>query len=506
MFGEPTVIPLCEHVFVYKTDQSSFGGEPATRHPWPAIHVPIADPTGWTASEIHAGLRALERIRRETEAATAVLIAALPETRDSVTSLARETGISTREARRRRDIAAVAGAVPGALALLGSGIVSGEHVAALMPAIGKAGVGELAVSAVGTSPEDFVRAVEQFRLAGEHGEDTAQRQRALRRLRFFKGPEGMVGINGLLAPIDGATLQSVLTAILDARYRLEHPERAAVLGGHGGDTYEQRMADALLEITGITPSTQAKPAAPTDEDTSGGGSLSSGHDPGPFRDADVDPGGGVAPGDAGRDHGIDRDDEAPGESVPASASVPMSAPPTTAKGSPSTASPSEASPNPASPTIVKTAKPAVIILFDVDKFEAELLGQGPLPVTASLFDRARNDLYYCFQNMHGEILKFGRARRDPTPIQRLAVIAHDRHCIYPGCFAPPDRCAVHHLNEWLIDQGFTDVEVLGLFCHPHHRHLHLNNLVAFRESDRAVTIRDRRTGAIVARATVTKPP
>ena len=25
------VIPLCEHVFVYKTDQSSFGGEPATR-------------------------------------------------------------------------------------------------------------------------------------------------------------------------------------------------------------------------------------------------------------------------------------------------------------------------------------------------------------------------------------------------------------------------------------------------------------------------------------------
>ncbi len=425
MFGELTVIPLCEHVFVYKTDQSSFGGEPTTRHPWPAIHVPIADPTGWAASEIHAGLRALERIRRETEAATAVLIAALPETRDSVTSLARETGISTREARRRRDIAAVAGAVPGALALLGSGIVSGEHVAALMPAIGKAGVGELAVSAVGTSPEDFVRAVERFRLAGEHGEDTAQRQRALRRLRFFKGPEGMVGINGLLAPIDGATLRSVLTAILDARYRLEHPERAAVLGGHGGDTYEQRMADALLEITGITPSTQAKPAAPTDEGTSGGGSSSSGHDPGPFCDADVDPGGGVAPGDTGRDHGIDRDDEAPGESVAASASVPMSAP----------------------PTIVKTAKPAVIILFDVDKFEAELLGQGPLPVTASLFDQARNDLYYCFQNMHGEILKFGRARRDPTPIQRLAVIAHDRHCIYPGCYAPPDRCAVHHLNE-----------------------------------------------------------
>ena len=264
VFGELTVIPLCEHVFVYKTDQSSFGGEPTTRHPWPAIHVPIADPTGWAASEIHAGLRALERIRRETEAATAVLIAALPETRDSVTSLARETGISTREARRRRDIAAVAGAVPGALALLGSGIVSGEHVAALMPAIGKAGVGELAASAVGTRPEDFARAVEQFRLAGEHGEDTARRQRALRRLRFFKGPEGMVGINGLLAPIHGATLRSVLAAIMDARYRAEHPERAAVLGGHGGDTYEQRMADALLEIAGITPSPQAKPAAPTD--------------------------------------------------------------------------------------------------------------------------------------------------------------------------------------------------------------------------------------------------
>ena len=152
---------------------------------------------------------------------------------------------------------------------------------------------------------------------------------------------------------------------------------------------------------------------------------------------------------------------------------------------------------------VKTAKPAVIIMFNVDLWEATLSGHGPIPVTPSLFDRARSDLYYCFQNMTGEVLKFGRSRHDPTPIQRLAVIARDKHCIYPGCHAPPERCDIHHLNEVARDQGATDVDVLGLFCTPHHRHLHLNSLVAMREPDGSVTVRDRGTGIAVA---VARPP
>ena len=83
----------------------------------------------------------------------------------------------------------------------------------------------------------------------------------------------------------------------------------------------------------------------------------------------------------------------------------------------------------------------------------------------------------------------------------LAVEVRDRHCIYPHCRAPASRCQVHHLNEWLIDRGFTDVEVLGLFCDAHHRHLHVEALIADLQPDRTVIIRIRSTGETIATAT-----
>ena len=61
---------------------------------------------------------------------------------------------------------------------------------------------------------------------------------------------------------------------------------------------------------------------------------------------------------------------------------------------------------------------------------------------------------------------------------------------------------VHHLNEWLADQGFTDVDVLLLLCHAHHQHLHLNQLTAVREPDGPISIRLRSTNECIATATV----
>ena len=144
--------------------------------------------------------------------------------------------------------------------------------------------------------------------------------------------------------------------------------------------------------------------------------------------------------------------------------------------------------------------PATIVVFDIDRYEAELLDHGPVPVTASLFEQAKAALYVYFKNGKGEILKFGRARRDPSIAQRLAVMARDRGCDYGDCDAPVSACSIHHFDEWLRDNGFTDVEVLGLFCDPHHRHIHLKNLRAVRELDGSVTIIDQTTGAVVARA------
>jgi hypothetical protein len=129
----------------------------------------------------------------------------------------------------------------------------------------------------------------------------------------------------------------------------------------------------------------------------------------------------------------------------------------------------------------------------------------PMVDTADWFikerEHALRELYYLFQNTTGEVLKMGRARHNPTPQQRLAVIARDRCCTWPGCSTPADLCGIHHFNEWLADQGQTDVEVLGLFCRPHHRHLHLENLKATRETDGTVTIRDRRSNQIILTTT-----
>ena len=77
-----------------------------------------------------------------------------------------------------------------------------------------------------------------------------------------------------------------------------------------------------------------------------------------------------------------------------------------------------------------------MIVFDVDKYQADMLGVGPFAVTETLFDLAKADLYYSFVNMQGEILKFGRARHDPTPLQRLAVMARDRTCFFPAAASP----------------------------------------------------------------------
>jgi Domain of unknown function (DUF222) len=442
---------------------------------WVDVRVPIVSPEGWSIDELREGIREVERIHRETEAAMALLVSALPETRDSVADLARTSKCSNREARRRLDIAKVAKNLPRALALLGSGSISGEHLRVLAPVSDMQGADQLLDGAETKTPEQFSRDAEQFRIDVLGGKEIGKRQRARRMLRFFNGPEGMIGLTGLLPPLEGTELKTKLAALVDARWRDEHPERAATLGAHGGDSHEQRTADALLALTGV------------------GGLASS--LVGSFAGSRS----GSTPGSSAGPSA--RAAAAPQKLIAVPASVRPPGPPgppgpgpgplrTLPNSNPSTEDPGRE----ANAVSVQTAKPAVIILFNVDKWEAEIVGGGPIPVTPSLFDQTRADLYYCFQNMVGEILKFGKSRRYPTAVQRLAVIARDRRCIYPDCTSPPNTCDVHHCDEVEEDDGATDVEVMGLLCHAHHRHLHVNKQVIEREPDGSITVRDRVSG------------
>ncbi|MFD6177457.1 MULTISPECIES: HNH endonuclease signature motif containing protein [unclassified Isoptericola] len=66
------------------------------------------------------------------------------------------------------------------------------------------------------------------------------------------------------------------------------------------------------------------------------------------------------------------------------------------------------------------------------------------------------------------VLDVGRSRRTVTGQLRRAVIARDRHCSWPGCDEPPQRCEVHHAVTHWVDGGRTSVENAALLCWHHH--------------------------------------
>ncbi|MDO8106044.1 DUF222 domain-containing protein [Isoptericola sp. b441] len=71
----------------------------------------------------------------------------------------------------------------------------------------------------------------------------------------------------------------------------------------------------------------------------------------------------------------------------------------------------------------------------------------------------------------GAVLDVGRAQRTYSGQQRLAVIARDASCRYPGCGAPPTLGEVHHVLSW-ADHGRTSVANGILLCWYHHRVVH----------------------------------
>jgi hypothetical protein len=520
---------------------------------WADLRIAVVQPDGWPVYHLQMGLQQLERLRRETEAAMALLTGAMPQSRDTVADIARSSGVSNREARRRKSVADVCGKIKGALEKLQSGAISPEHVSALAPVVDLPGAERLLDEAESKSPEELTRDVEEFRLSFGCGDDMAKRQRARRYLRFFAGPEGMVGINGLLPPVEGSELKSRLAAMVDAQWRKEHPERARVCGGHEDDTYDQRTADALLAMAGIyspaagasvsngappVDNAAAEEGLPTTNGTQGSSVGSSGiHGeteaeittptgnsanvlPRTNRPTEALPmkaglrlvGLAFPPATLGREQsGLafeDIDAKQPRDPVfdltgPISASLRVpsagSFQPASRIGNPRNDAIRGPVPGKEKSlgVIVKTAKPAVVIVFDVDRWKARIAGGGPIPITESLLDQARNDLYYCFKNTAGEAIKFARSRRDPTPVQRLVLVVRDEKCLYPGCHTPPDACDAHHLNEVVKDRGRTDTDVMGLFCEAHHRHIHLNDLVVKRNANGTITIIERRTGTEV---------
>jgi hypothetical protein len=67
-----------------------------------------------------------------------------------------------------------------------------------------------------------------------------------------------------------------------------------------------------------------------------------------------------------------------------------------------------------------------------------------------------------------EITAYGDTHRIFTEGQRLAMIARDQGCSFPGCSVGPAWCQVHHITDVAISRR-TSVDDGTLLCGYHHR-------------------------------------
>lgn len=81
------------------------------------------------------------------------------------------------------------------------------------------------------------------------------------------------------------------------------------------------------------------------------------------------------------------------------------------------------------------------------------------------------DINTIIVNSLGMAVNLGRTARLVNPAQRRAIIARDRHCVFPGCDHPPTGCHVHHLQPW-DNGGLTDIDNNYLLCGYHHHLVH----------------------------------
>ena len=101
---------------------------------------------------------------------------------------------------------------------------------------------------------------------------------------------------------------------------------------------------------------------------------------------------------------------------------------------------------------------------------AEIAGVGPVPVEVVRRLACDANVDLAVEDPEGSILNQGRARRDPTPVQRVEIDRRDKGCRFPGCNYT-EFTNVHHIQHW-ADGGLTNLDNLVTLCGRHHRAVH----------------------------------
>jgi hypothetical protein len=130
--------------------------------------------------------------------------------------------------------------------------------------------------------------------------------------------------------------------------------------------------------------------------------------------------------------------------------------------------------------ILRTIKPHVIVTIPIADLADPSTGPGAAAMGfGATISAARARWLACDSNIsrmimspEGQPLDHGRTKRVVPPSLRRAVEARDRHCVFAGCHAPSHWCDVHHVLEWLLDEGETSLENSALLCERHHTKVH----------------------------------
>jgi Domain of unknown function (DUF222) len=229
---------------------------------WSSVAIPVVTPAGWSCDEIATGMRTLERIRGELDAAFSELVTALGvSSRDAVAAITRATRVSSRTALHRVEVAEVTTKIPGAASALQRGDVRAEHLVLLRPVaddISDVDAQDLLDLAASESVDAFRKTVTKFQLDNDP-KSFRDRQKDQRLVSFFKADHGCTGVRIVLTPVEGEELRNRLHQIADATWRAEHPERAKTLGGHDAAPMSQRLADAFMQLLRGTAASSGKP-------------------------------------------------------------------------------------------------------------------------------------------------------------------------------------------------------------------------------------------------------
>lgn len=125
-------------------------------------------------------------------------------------------------------------------------------------------------------------------------------------------------------------------------------------------------------------------------------------------------------------------------------------------------------------------KPEVMVLVDLETMSDGVHEHGVCeysdgtPATVETIRRHACDagIIPVVLNGDGMPLDVGRAERFATPAQRAALRAIYRTCGVGGCERSFDDCDIHHLIEWVMLRGDTDLDNLLPLCSYHHHRAH----------------------------------